>query len=228
MQSNNSKSWVLAAAFAVAALWPLAGQASTDCDAADARGVQRCSTGLEATRIDQIQRTQEKDKWCWAASIAMVFAHHGLGVSQEELVMRQFGGLVDRAISGSAITRLLAASGWRDRGGRGFMSTATVSDKAIGRFQLGEQSVVRELVQERPLILGADGHAVVLVRVQYEQGGQDGMRITGGTVIDPAPGRGVRALMAPELVPNYLAAVSVVGTQNIAALASSGAAVAAH
>jgi hypothetical protein len=218
MRSNNGRSWILAATLAIAALWPVASHASTECDAADDRGVQRCSTGLEAAQINHIQLTQEKNMWCWAASIAMVFAHHGLSVTQAELVLRQFGGLVDRPIPGSAITRLLAAVGWRDRGGRGFLSTATVSDKISGRFQLGDQTVVRELTQDRPLILGAAGHAVVLVRVQYERGGKDALRITGGTVIDPAPGQGVRALMAPELDPTYLAAIGLVGTQSVAAL----------
>jgi len=221
MRSINNKSWVLAAALVLAVWWPTASHASTECDAADVRGVQRCSSGLEATQVERIQITQEKDKWCWAASIAMVFAHHGLSVTQGELVLRQFGSLVDRAISGSTITRLLAAGGWRDRGGRGFLSTATVSDKTSGRFQLGDQTVVSELAQDRPLILGSDGHAVVLVRVEYERAGKHALRITGGTVIDPMPGRGVRALMAPELDPNYLAAVSLVGTQSVAALASS-------
>jgi hypothetical protein len=217
MQAASVSRWIGVAGLLVALCSPLAAAAAEQCDSADSRGIQRCSAGLESTQVQQMQRTQEKSNWCWAASVAMVFAHHGLVVSQEQVVRRHLGEAWDVAVAGSDITRVLRF-GWRDAGGRGYVPLATVRDAWTGQLQLSDTAVARELAQERPLILAAQGHAMVLVRVEFERAaGSQRLRITGGTVIDPLPGRGVRSLRRGELDPSYLAAVQLAPSQNVAA-----------
>lgn len=216
MHSIRNRFWALAAALALGMLFVLPAQAVELCSPANAQGVQRCSAGLLADQMNKMQRTQMKSNWCWAASIAMVFAHHGYQVTQQEVVLHQFGHLPDRAVIGRDITRILGF-GWRDHAGRGFVPSTTVRDRSTGDLQLADAAVVTELAQDRPLIVGAAGHAMVLVAVDYERSA-DGttMRIVGGTVIDPAPGKGVRSLTAHELDPGYIAAVQVDGGQRLA------------
>jgi hypothetical protein len=48
------------------------------------------------------------------------------------------------------------------------------------------------------------------------------VRILGGTVIDPRPGVGVRALTIGEMKPTYVAAVQVMGAEQRVAAAEGG------
>lgn len=217
MQALQATQWFLRAILAAALLLPFTASAKVDCDVADARGVQRCKAGLDDAQIRQIQRSQEKSQWCWAASIAMVFAHHGFTVSQEQVVRRQFADLADRAVSGSAITEMLSR-GWKDGKGRQFQPVAAVADPYARRFEVATQNLVQELSEERPLIFGAETHAMVLVQVEFERGAAGAIvRITGGTVIDPAPGKGVRSLQRQEMRPKYVAAVQLAPASQLAA-----------
>jgi hypothetical protein len=60
---------------------------------------------------------------------------------------------------------------------------------------------------------------VVLVELKYEKSERGNVRILGGTVIDPRPGVGVRALTTGEMKPTYVAAVQVMGDgERVAAL----------
>lgn len=53
---------------------------------------------------------QRQQNWCWAATVQMVLNYHGLYVSQEQIVGRIFGNLVDRP--GQPHEILEALSGW--------------------------------------------------------------------------------------------------------------------
>jgi hypothetical protein len=210
---NKSNTWravlLLQILAAMALLLPTASSAAQDCEPMQPNGIQRCAAGLSSTQVAQMRATQEQSQWCWAASIAMVFAHHGFSLAQERVVERHFGELANRGVPGAVMTQLLGES-WRDAKGRAFLASALVGDAPARRFQFGSDTVVRELADERPLIVGALGHAMVLVHVEYERfPEQDAVRITGGTVIDPAAGQGVRRLKPQELQPSYVAAVRV-------------------
>lgn len=202
-------------AAAAIALGPLLAQAAITCDDADAKGAQRCRAGLASEQVQQMKRTQEKSQWCWAASIAMVLSRHGIEMRQEDIVRRQFGDALDIGASGEAITRLLA-SAWRDQQGRQVYPEAIVGDSAARRHQLGNAGLVEELTNDRPIIFGAESHAMVLVQVEFERSAGNAIRITGGTVIDPMPGQGVRRLARNEMRPSYVAAVQVQGSEQLA------------
>lgn len=225
--SNNRKAgwkqgwWLGLALAALVVLAPRTAQASEVCSEPDAAGIRQCRSGLDAAQIMHMRTSQEKSQWCWAASIAMVFSHHGFAVAQEDIVRQQYSDGADKALPVTQVAPVLQRA-WQDSGGRSFFASVTAGNAPTRRFLFGDDTVIRELQAQRPLIVGALGHAMVLVQVQYERFTmQDAVRIIGGVVIDPAPGKGVRHLTRLELNPAYVAAVQVNGPQQMAAADSS-------
>lgn len=194
-------------------VFPLASFALERCSVPDASGVQRCRAELSASQIQAMAATQEKSQWCWAASIAMVFARYGYALSQEHIVRQYFGDPSDRAVAADVITQLLARP-WKDREGRRFEAIARVSRLAErGPLAVYASTMVTELAGQRPVLIGVAGHAMVLVGVDFERlPAAGGVRITGGKVIDPKPGRGLRRLVNEEARPTYVATVNVLDT----------------
>ena len=93
-------------------------------------------------------------------------------------------------------------------------------DAQTGQFEIrGVDMVVAELAGNHPMILGVDGHLVVLVEVQYERAATGAVRVIGGTVIDPEDGQGVRRLRVSELRPNYIASVRIEPLHDFARIA---------
>lgn len=162
---------------------------------------------------------QEQPQWCWAAAISMIFAHHGYDVRQEQIVKGGYGATVNLpAPSGQAMTKALSRA-WVDGKHRPFQGHAVATDAYAHQYQVSNYKVLSELADGRPLLLGAMHHAVVLVGLTYEKSERGNVRIIGGTVIDPQPGKGIRALLAGEMKPTYVAAVQVMGeVQRVAAL----------
>lgn len=196
------------------------------CGAADAAGIQQCRIALAPEDVQRMAAVQERRNWCWAASMSMIFAHHGYQMAQERIAREQSDDAADRGASALAITRMLDQR-WQDAHGRSFVASALAGSKPGRRFQFGNDTVIRELIAQRPLIIGTQGHAMVLVGLEYERFTfQDAVRITGGTVIDPWPLQGVRPLRPAELNPGYVAAVQIhadgpaAGRQAIAAAPS--------
>jgi hypothetical protein len=210
---------VLAAAALVALALP--SQAEEVCGNPNPHGVSICSAGLPAESVQQLAVVQEQPEWCWAASISMIFAHHGYTVRQEEIVKDGYGAAVNLpAPSGQAMTKALSRA-WLDGNAKPFQGQAVASDSHARQFQVSEHKVLAELADGRPLLLGAMHHAVVLVGLTYEKSERGNVRILGGTVIDPQPGKGIRPMLAGEMKPTYVAAVQVMGAeQKMAGLAS--------
>lgn len=185
---------------------------SATCEPADARGVQRCSVGLDEQRMARIAQSQRESQWCWAASIAMVFAGAGYQVSQEDVVRARFGELVDLPVRGSDITDLLNRS-WRDASGRSFAAQA-LGRRTGNDMRAATLDILRELESGRPLVVGFASHAVVLARVQFERFTREGaVRIVALDVLDPAPGAGMRRVHADSLRLTYVASVQVAAQQ---------------
>ena len=107
---------------------------------------------------------QRSANWCWAACIQMVLNYHGLYVTQEEIVTRIYGQLVDQP--GQPEQILQALSGWApDLRGR---YSAIIADT----YSITGPSLVSDLAYRWPLIVGLRGdpvgHAYVLTAVTYE------------------------------------------------------------
>lgn len=212
-----------ALAAAAAMTLALPAQAEEKCTSPDAGGVSQCHAGLATENVRQLAVVQEQPQWCWAASISMIFAHHGYRVPQQEIVKDGYGVAVDLpAPSGEAMTHALSRA-WVDENDKPFQGRALASDGVARQYQVSNEKVLAELAAGRPLLLGAIGHAVVLVGLRYERSAKGSVRITGGTVIDPQPGRGIRPLLRAEMRPTYVAAVQVTSVEQKMAAADSAA-----
>jgi hypothetical protein len=112
----------------------------------------------------EVTGRQRQQNWCWAACVQMVLNYHGLCVTQEQVVQRVFGRLVDSPATESEI--LMALSGW--------------APNTCGRFSaitaipyVGDQDLLNDLKHNLPLIAclknddGRSGHAYVVTAVQF-------------------------------------------------------------
>ena len=159
-----------------------------------------CESGLPSSMIHVVAKRsrQEQSQWCWAACISMVFAYHKHPVAQTRIVKECYGRLINLPADPWTMLRALNRV-WIDDNGKKFRarSSGGTTDPA---------SAARDLVENRPLILGTRGHAVVLTSLQYSAAYYAtplGLRlgpvvITGAVVRDPWPGRGRRVLTPRE------------------------------
>jgi hypothetical protein len=142
---------------------------------------------------------QYQTEWCWAASISMVFAYYGHPVSQPRIVSEVYGAPVNMTSGyGINVARLLNRE-WRDDNGNRFRATLTGAyDFDAHVNNLTNAALVKELDQDRPIIVGAGGHAMVLTHIGfYPTNPQPTIAEMG--VFDPWPGRGARSLTLPEM-----------------------------
>ncbi|MDR3562470.1 MAG: papain-like cysteine protease family protein [Negativicutes bacterium] len=134
---------------------------------------------------------QRAANWCWAASIQMVLNYHGLYITQEEIVTRIYGKLIDQP--GEPAQILQALSGWApDMRGR---YSAIVADP----YSISEAALVSDLAYRWPLIVGLKGdpvgHAYVLTAVNYEVDSQNNPNIKSVVLRNPWPGGPSREVM---------------------------------
>jgi hypothetical protein len=111
---------------------------------------------------------QRSQNWCWAASLQTLIRFHGLPVTQEQIVTRSFGGLIDRPAS-SAFEIAASVNGWMFTDGvRASMIQAVGDDSSPDGLRIRD-----ELENDRPGILalanetGGGGHAFVITSLTY-------------------------------------------------------------
>jgi hypothetical protein len=141
----------------------------------------------------QQQGRQRQQNWCWAATTQMVLNYHGLYVTQEQVVARIFGKLVDSPAEPKQI--LEALSGWApDTRGR-FSQIYAIP------YLLQGSDIVRDLAFKWPLIVGLKqpgqiGHAYVLTAVFYAVGPLNEPIFDKVVLRDPWPGNPSRIEMS--------------------------------
>lgn len=160
-------------------------------------GIHVCDSYLPGG-LTGVRAVQRMDQWCWAASISMVFAYYGHPVSQERIVAEAYGRIVGMPAQPWTMLQSLNRE-WEDDRGRTFRC-----DSSSGMTDV--VSAARDLADEKPLIIGTHGHAVVLTGLEYwapwvrgPYGPTTGnVAINLAQVQDPWPGRGQRNLSASE------------------------------
>lgn len=199
--------------------------ASTQCSVDATYGSVCVSQVQFAQFYTTAYQTQQQSEWCWAASIAMLWAFYGHPISQSEIVSSVYGGVQNiPAQAGYQLVEVL--NGQRvDDNGRSFLSTVTgVYDATANVATLTYDQIAGALDGNQPVILGlitsqGSGHAVVLTQITYYQipGSPyaidpSGYNILGGGIFDPWPGNG-----AQSIAPNYLSTVTAGGNLQFAA-----------
>jgi len=200
----------LLAATLLAPVLPAA-QAATACGPAQQPGLERCVTGLPAATIAAMHQVQRASQWCWAASISMVLARYGIAVDQEQVVRAHFGAVADQPVPQEAVAQLLNRD-WRDARGQALQASAAPLPRWRKAAGLAAPEVLEELDAGRPLLVGANQHAMVLVQLVYERPldpAAGPLRLLRAVVLDPAQAVGVRSLKPAEREPTFLARVRV-------------------
>lgn len=204
----------LVLAIGILALGLAAASAQTSCAPAAEAGVERCVSGLSAATLSRMFEPQEASNWCWAASLAMILRRYGVDVPQEQIVRTAFGAPANQRASAAGLSDLVRRS-WRDADGN--MLAAVAQPIAPWHRGLGVEApeVIQDLDQGKPLLMGAQQHAMVLVQVTYERRVDGnaltpaGVRMLRALVLDPASGQWLRTLPAAERRPEFLARISV-------------------
>ncbi|RDK85233.1 papain-like cysteine protease family protein [Marinirhabdus gelatinilytica] len=150
------------------------------CGNFNSRGVQRCVAGIDSSILNVVaNKTQLKSQWCWAASIEAVFNYYGYNITQEDIVYQAWGTLRNNSGSRQDILRALNRT-YVDRNGRSFRASAT-------EYYSNPITAAQDLANDRPLIIGTLGHAMVLTAVEYDRDAYGNGQVVNATVRDPWP-----------------------------------------
>src|SRR5437879_2626146 len=57
--------------------------------------LRQCTSEADFSRFSQSYASQRMSQWCWAASVSMLFRYFGHPLSQEKIVMAQYGRVVN-------------------------------------------------------------------------------------------------------------------------------------
>jgi Papain-like cysteine protease AvrRpt2 len=151
--------------------------------------VQICRAGLSGMALvaRRANSLQEMQNWCWAACIQAVFAWYGHNVAQDAIVSAIFGSRMDRAATTQQMLYALNAR-WRDSNSGVFQSIAQPLIDSNFSFNNPNAAALmsQDLINNRPLIVGTQGHATVLTAMSWANS-NFGQRITSLTVRDPWP-----------------------------------------
>lgn len=117
--------------------------------------------------------TQRQSNWCWAACAQMVLNYYDIMVTQEELVKKVYGNLIDKPANFNQICS--AISGWSLNSEHGQYSLAC--DNNIQ----SADDITLPLLLKAPLIVGLKGapnsteigHAYVLTGIYYSVDGSN-------------------------------------------------------
>lgn len=180
-------------------LAPGVARAAETCNGPDYNGFLYCEAGIPSFTFRSASQAQSQ--WCWAACIEMVARHYGHNLSQTTIVRSVFGRLVNLPAMSWNIVQAFNRS-WIDDNGRPMSTGCDVlwdASMGIARPDAAQIST-RYLSQNRPLIIGTLGHAMVLTSVGFTRSAINpsiGMA-NYAIVRDPWPGNPSRRRLTPQ------------------------------
>lgn len=143
------------------------------------------TVGIPTESFDYVVSMQQAPEWCWAASTQMILKWFGVEVSQEDVVRRIKGRLVDQSASARDITAAL----------NGVKKSSLYGDQVIHTVSVAGPPhplvIIKQLSQNMPMLLTfyngpRSGHVVVLTAARYYSTPQ-GPHISSFIVRDPYP-----------------------------------------
>jgi hypothetical protein len=172
------------------------------CKTPDYQGMTACEVGIPSWKGNAILRQQPSlSQWCWAASMEMVFAHYGHRVPMKRIVTEVYGRTVNLPAPSWTIVQQLSRE-WEDEDGETFSCQCDVLwDTAAGYGKAAPDQIASQyLHRQMPLIIGTQGHAMVLTALSYVKHVVNTSygSVTTATVRDPYPGRGGRRVLSQQ------------------------------
>ena len=162
------------------------------CSGFNQQGVQRCIAGIDSSILNVVAKDRQKaSQWCWAASIEAVLNYYGYNINQEDIVYQTWGDIYN--MPGTAYDILGALNKtYTDRDGRTFTVRAET-------FSANPMTASNDLANDYPLIIGTQGHAMVLTALEYDRDQFGNGNVFNAIVRDPWPfSPGKRYLSAQE------------------------------
>ena len=179
-------------------------QAGTSCkNVFDPRfpGLQQCVASVDVDHLEANPPDPQKmSLWCWAASLSVIYTASGHPISQESIVIQNFGK-PENATGGDFLTfsgRLNRV--YTDDDGKEFRSVAT----GIATTQEAADALDNDL----PILYTTSHHATVQFSITYQVAPNGPVAFKGGEIWDPEPGIGNRHLSLTD-VATYTAAWSI-------------------
>jgi Papain-like cysteine protease AvrRpt2 len=122
--------------------------------------------GITSQQFNFIAAAQQEDEWCWAASIQMILNYYAIPVSQQEIVARAKGQLIDQGGSDQDISNSL--NGW----GVAYGGVARIIRSWAAPGPPRPDILVQELSRGHPILLTFatgvySGHAVVITAASF-------------------------------------------------------------
>ncbi len=122
--------------------------------------------GILRQNFNFVAAAQEQDEWCWAASASMILKWYGLNITQEMVVTRTKGVLIDQPGSDQEISNALSGWAWAGNGQRVIIRSFTAPGPPPPRV------LIDELSKNHPILLTFisgpnSGHAVVITAASY-------------------------------------------------------------
>lgn len=150
------------------------------CTPYNAYGVQQCEAGIDSSRLDvTTAEAQNASQWCWAACIQGVFTYYGHPVSQRRIVQDTWGSVVNMPAQPHQIMGAVNRA-WVDDRGRRFTAVGdTVSTNHV--------TAAQDLAEDHPLIIGTQGHAMLLTSLTYVRDAYGRGEVQFAEVRDPWP-----------------------------------------
>lgn len=169
-----------------------------------------CAGYIPIGRLAKIYAAQTQSEWCWAASISMIFAYHGHRVSQQRIVKEAYGTVVNMPGNYPAMLGSLNQDWTDDNGGSFSVSTESLFAPELNQTSLTNADLIQQLEADTPVLCCNLSHAMVLTAMKYIGG-----NVVEAWVMDPWPGRGLRRLLGPEMVPVPAGQLRFVATINV-------------
>jgi hypothetical protein len=158
-----------------------------------------CAAEVPLPAISAFADVQHQSQWCWAACISMIFRYYGHGVSQQRIVSEVYGVPANMPAGSGRVVAQQLNRRWIDDAGNAFRSSVTAAyDYDAGVGNMDNAWMINELRNNRPFIMGARTHAMVVTKIVYD-GGAAGIAVRQVGIVDPWPGAGLRALYPDEM-----------------------------
>lgn len=149
---------------------------------------QVCAAGISSITFKSAY--QKQSEWCWAACISMVFGYFDHPIDQQRIVKETWDTIRNMPAQPADIMRDLNRK-WTDDRGNDFESQGD-------SFSVNMNSSISDLQDDKPLIIGALGHATVLTGItSIVNPDTTEFAIQSVTVRDPWPGNGGKRVLTP-------------------------------
>lgn len=168
-------------------------------------GTRWCRSRLRARMHAQTTQRQNRDQWCWAASLSMIFDYYGHPMSQERIVKEIWGRIVDMPRHVDDVMRDINRSWVDNRGQRFKASGQRLTLHPVELPKLAAQA----LAENRPLIVGTLGHATVLTEMRWSIDADGQLFVSDIIVSDPADGSTRNLTLEERLLTDFVAVVDV-------------------